>query len=56
MEIPHFANFHFVQVGSIRNDRTFLIIGRREAEAFRTRVDKVKKNIYETPLLPSSNP
>jgi len=40
----------------IRNDMAFLIIGRREAGAFRRRVDRVKKNIYETPLLPSSNP
>jgi len=53
MEIPHFANLHFVQFGSIRNDMAFLIIGRREAGAFRTRVDRVKKNLYETPLFPS---
>jgi len=54
LEIPHFANLHFVLIGSIRHDRAFLINWRREAGAFRTRIDSFKKNSCETPLLPSS--
>jgi hypothetical protein len=54
LEIPQFANLHIVQLGSFRNDRVFLINGRREAGAFQARIDSFNKSLCETPLLPSS--